>query len=71
MCSARVLLIDDDPLYVRRARRVFDDSIDLQVAASRGEVLDVTTSSSLTCCFATRMPLRCSMSFDPVAVVGS
>jgi CheY-like chemotaxis protein len=44
MCSARVLLIDDDPLYVRRARRVFDDSVDLQVAASRGEVLDVTTS---------------------------
>jgi CheY-like chemotaxis protein len=42
MQRARVLLVDDDPLYVRRASRILGCHVDLQVAASRCAALDAT-----------------------------
>jgi CheY-like chemotaxis protein len=42
MSTARVLLVDDDPLYVRRACRAFGDVVDLQVASNRDDALLAT-----------------------------
>ena len=39
MGSARVLLVDDDQLFIRRLQRALDDTIDLQVATTSGDAL--------------------------------
>lgn len=44
MDRARVLLVDDDPLYTRRAVRELGDSVDLQIVTNRSEALALTES---------------------------
>ena len=42
MSPARVLLVDDDPLFIRRAQSAFDESVDLQVVSTGTAALRAT-----------------------------
>lgn len=42
LLSARVLIVDDDALYVRRARAALKDSVDLQIVSSHDDAIAAT-----------------------------